>query len=213
MATKAKTVITALDEAVPLQHPIKLSEAMRYSLLSQGKRVCPILCIASCELVGGEESSVIPMACGVEMIKTVSLIQDDLPCMDNDETRRGRPTNHKVFGEATAILAGDSLLSLAYQHKAAKTTNISPERVLQAITELGSASGLKGLSGGQFLDLNSEGKMVSLSDLEYIHTHKTAKFMEASACLWGNNRRRECQRGREVEEVREVCGVDVSSGG
>ncbi|KAF7831093.1 geranylgeranyl pyrophosphate synthase 7, chloroplastic-like [Senna tora] len=184
IATKAKRVITALDEAVPLHHPMRLTEAMRYSLF-QGKRVCPILCIASCELVGGEECLAVPMACAVEMIKTVSIIQDDLPCMDNGEIRHGKPPAHKVFGEDTAILAGDSLITLAFQHIAAKTTNVSPNRVLQAIAELGAASGSRGLSGGQFMDLNSEGKMVSLGELEYIHTHKTAKLVEASVVCGG----------------------------
>ncbi|XP_028769872.1 geranylgeranyl pyrophosphate synthase, chloroplastic/chromoplastic-like [Neltuma alba] len=110
------------------------------------------------------------------------MIQDDLPCMDNDEIRRGMPANHKVFGEDTSILCGDSLICLAFQHIADKTTaEVPPRRVLQAISELGSAAGSKGLSGGQFLDLNSEGKMVTLSELEYIHTHKTAKLVEATA--------------------------------
>lgn len=185
MATKLKRVTKALDEAVPLHHPMKLSEAMRYSLFPGGKRVCPILCLASCEAVGGEDSLAIPMACALEMIVNVSLIQDDLPCMDNEEIRRGKPTTHKVFGEAAAILAGDSLISLAYQLIAANTKCVSPKRVLQAIAELGAASGSKGISGGQFLDLESEGKTVSLSELEYIHTHKTGKLVEASTVCGG----------------------------
>ncbi|XP_042970279.1 geranylgeranyl pyrophosphate synthase, chloroplastic/chromoplastic-like [Carya illinoinensis] len=181
MATKAKNVNKALGEAVPLQHPLKIHEAMRYSLLAGGKRVRPILCIASCELVGGDESLAMPIACAAEMIHTMSLIHDDLPCMDNDGLRRGKPTNHKVFGEETAVLAGDALLSLAFQHVAAKTTKVSPDRVIQAIAELGSAVGSEGLVGGQLMDLCSEGTEVSLSELEYIHVHKTAKLLEASA--------------------------------
>lgn len=222
MAAKAKRVNKALDEAVPLHHPTKLTEAMRYSLLSEGKRVCPVLCIASCELVGGEESSAMPVACAIEMIKTVSLIQDDLPCMDDDETRRGMPANHKVFGEDTAILCGDSLICLAFQHIADKTTNVSPRRMLQAISELGSASGSKGLSGGQFLDLNSEGKMVTLSELEYIHTHKTAKLVEASAvcgAIMGGGSENEVERLRKYgrfiglmyQVVDDILGVTKSS--
>ncbi|XP_059623085.1 geranylgeranyl pyrophosphate synthase 7, chloroplastic-like [Cornus florida] len=179
MTTKAKRVNRALDESVPLQEPVKIHEAMRYSLLAGGKRVRPILCMASCELVGGDESLAIPMACAVEMIHTMSLIHDDLPCMDNDDLRRGKPTNHKVFGEETAVLAGDALLSLAFEHIAARTV-VSPDRVVQAIAELGSAVGSEGLVAGQIVDLCSEGKLVNLSDLEYIHVHKTSKLLEAS---------------------------------
>ena len=181
MALKTKTVNKALEEAVPLQHPLKIHEAMRYSLLAGGKRVRPILCIASCELVGGDESLTLPISCAVEMIHTMSLIHDDLPCMDNDDLRRGKPTNHKAFGEETAVLAGDALLSLAFQHIAAKTAKVSSDRVIQAIAELGSAVGSEGLVAGQVVDLCCEGKQVSLSELEYIHVHKTAKLLEASA--------------------------------
>lgn len=164
----------SLEEAVPLQHPLKIHEAMRYSLLAGGKRVRPILCIASCELVGGDESLTLPISCAIEMIHTTSLIHDD-------ELRRGKPTNHKAFGEETAVLAGDALLSLAFQHIAAKTAKVSSDRVIQAIAELGSAVGSEGLVAGQVVDLCCEGKQVSLSDLEYIHVHKTAKLLEASA--------------------------------
>ncbi|KAM1017725.1 hypothetical protein ACFX2I_047133 [Malus domestica] len=181
MSTKAKMVDKALNEAVPLQYPKKIHRAMRYSLLAGGKRVRPVLCLASCELVGGDESLAIPAACAVEMIHTMSLIHDDLPCMDNDDLRRGKPTSHKAFGEETAVLAGDALLSLAFEHVAAKTTKVvSPERVVRAITELGSAVGSLGLVAGQMVDIQSEGKEVTLRELEYIHVHKTAKLLEAS---------------------------------
>ncbi|XP_068334463.1 geranylgeranyl pyrophosphate synthase 7, chloroplastic-like [Pyrus communis] len=181
MSTKANMVDKALNEAVPVQYPKKIHRAMRYSLLAGGKRVRPVLCLASCELVGGDESLAIPAACAVEMIHTMSLIHDDLPCMDNDDLRRGKPTNHKAFGEETAVLAGDALLSLAFEHIAAKTTKVvSPERVVRAITELGSAVGSLGLVAGQMVDIQSEGKEVTLRELEYIHVHKTAKLLEAS---------------------------------
>ncbi|OMO55488.1 Polyprenyl synthetase [Corchorus capsularis] len=160
LVMKAKQVNKSLDEAVPLQHPVKIHEAMRYSLLAGGKRVRPILCIASCELVGGDESLAMPMACAVEMIHTASLIHDDLPCMDNDDLRRGMPTNHKAFGEDTAVLAGDALLCLAFEHIACKTRNVSPDRVVRAIAELSSAIGSQGLVAGQIMDLESEGKEV-----------------------------------------------------
>ncbi|KAH0745214.1 hypothetical protein KY285_006871 [Solanum tuberosum] len=191
MVMKAIKVNKALDEAIPMQEPIKVHEAMRYSLLAGGKRVRPILCMASCEVVGGDESLAIPAACAVEMIHTMSLIHDDLPCMDNDDLRRGKPTNHKVFGENTAVLAGDALLSLAFEHVATKTQNVTPQRVVQAIGELGSAVGSEGLVAGQIVDLASEGKQVSLTELEYIHHHKTAKLLEAAvvcgAIMGGGN--------------------------
>ncbi|KAL1566781.1 geranylgeranyl pyrophosphate synthase, chloroplastic-like [Salvia divinorum] len=180
MKSKAKKVNKALDDAVPLQNPLKIHEAMRYSLLAGGKRVRPVLCLASCELVGGKEEAAVPMACAMEMIHTMSLIHDDLPCMDDDDLRRGRPTSHKAFGEETAVLAGDALLSLAFEHVAAKTRNVDHERVLHAIAELGAAVGSEGLVAGQIVDLCSEGKKVSLDELEYIHVHKTSKLLEAA---------------------------------
>ncbi|XP_038707201.1 geranylgeranyl pyrophosphate synthase 7, chloroplastic-like [Tripterygium wilfordii] len=177
---KILRVNKALDEAIPLQHPIKIREAMRYALLGGGKRLRPILCIASCELVGGDEASAMPMACALEIIHTISLIHDDLPCMDNDDLRRGKPTTHKVFGEKVAMLAAAALFSFAFEHIAAKSTNVPPECVVRAIAELGSAIGSEGLVAGQFGDIESEGKDVTLKELEYIHVHKTAKLLEAS---------------------------------
>ncbi|KAJ8761243.1 hypothetical protein K2173_001299 [Erythroxylum novogranatense] len=180
MIRKGKQVNKALDESVPMQHPEKIHESMRYSLLAGGKRVRPILCVAACELVGGTEDLAMPTACAMEMIHTMSLIHDDLPCMDNDDLRRGKPTNHKVFGEETAVLAGDALLSLAFEHVAAKTMNVSPERLVQVLAEMGNSVGSQGLVAGQIVDIDSEGKKISLSDLEYIHIHKTARLLEAS---------------------------------
>ncbi|CAN4114793.1 unnamed protein product [Withania somnifera] len=188
---KANKVNIALDEAIPMQEPIRVHEAMRYSLLAGGKRIRPVLCMASCEVVGGDESLAIPAACAVEMIHTMSLIHDDLPCMDNDDLRRGKPTNHKVFGEHTAVLAGDALTTLAFKHVATNTQNATPQRVLQAIGELGLAAGSEGLVGGQIVDIASEGKQVTLTELEYIHHHKTGKLLEAAvvcgAIMGGGN--------------------------
>ncbi|KAI3924934.1 hypothetical protein MKW92_026731 [Papaver armeniacum] len=200
MIGKAKRVNQALDDSVPLKHPLIIHEAMRYSLLAGGKRVRPILAIASCELVGGNEEMALPIACAVEMIHTMSLIHDDLPCMDNDDLRRGKPTNHIVFGEATAVLAGDALLSLAFEHVATQLAKVaSADSVVRAIAELGAAVGSDGLVGGQIVDIKSEGRQVNLKDLEYIHVHKTAKLLEASvvcgAIIGGGNE-------MEVERLR-----------
>ncbi|KAK7307560.1 hypothetical protein VNO77_40745 [Canavalia gladiata] len=184
MLQKANTVNQALDAAIAIKDPEKIHEAMRYSLLAGGKRVRPVLCIAACELVGGSESTAIPAACAVEMIHTMSLIHDDLPCMDNDDLRRGKPTNHKVFGVDVALLAGDALLSLAFEHVAVATKEVSPGRVVRAIGELAKSIGAEGLAAGQVVDVHSEGlENVGLERLEFIHLHKTAALLEAAAVL------------------------------
>ncbi|KAL2642399.1 hypothetical protein R1flu_009986 [Riccia fluitans] len=181
MKEKAVAVNFALDLAVPLEYPEKLTEAMRYSLLAGGKRVRPALCIAACELVGGKEESVMPTACAMEMIHTMSLIHDDLPCMDNDDLRRGVPTNHKKYGEDTAILAGDALLAFSFEHVARDTRGVPAERVVRVIANLGKAVGAEGLVAGQIVDILSEGDpTVDLEKLEYIHLHKTAGLLESA---------------------------------
>lgn len=176
----ANKVNQALDEAVPLRHPVNIRQAMRYSLLAGGKRVRPILCLAACDLVGGNEIAAYPIACALEMIHTMSLIHDDLPCMDNDDLRRGKLTIHKAFDEETAILAGDALLTLAFELVATKSTSGTPDRVVRVISELGKAVGADGMVGGQIVDITSAGKKIGLSELEYIHVHKTGKLLEAS---------------------------------
>ncbi|BBN02158.1 geranylgeranyl diphosphate synthase, type II [Marchantia polymorpha subsp. ruderalis] len=181
MTGKAVDVNSALDSAVPLQYPEKITESMRYSLLAGGKRVRPALCIAACELVGGKQEAVMPTACAMEMIHTMSLIHDDLPCMDNDDLRRGVPTNHKKFGEDTAVLAGDALLSFAFEHIARDTRGVPAERIVRVIANLGKAVGAEGLVGGQVVDIMSEGDpTVGLDTLEYIHLHKTAGLLESA---------------------------------
>lgn len=186
MVEKAETVNRALDEAVPLRDPLRIHEAMRYSLLAGGKRVRPVLCLSACELVGGSEAAAMPAACAVEMIHTMSLIHDDLPCMDNDDLRRGKPTNHKVFGEDVAVLAGDALLSFSFEHVAVATAaaGVSAPRILRAIGELARSIGSEGLVAGQVVDIDSEGaENVGLERLEFIHVHKTAALLEASVVL------------------------------
>ncbi|KAG0465804.1 hypothetical protein HPP92_019968 [Vanilla planifolia] len=188
MLGKVELVNRALDLAVPLSHPNCLHEAMRYSLLSGGKRVCPIVCIAACELVGGDETRSMPPACALEMIHTMSLMHDDLPCMDNDDLRRGIPTCHRVYGESVAILAGDCLLSLAFRHLtdlANYPSPIDPVIVLRAVAELGRCIGPEGVVAGQVVDMDSTNlnEPISIDRLEYIHLHKTAALLEASAVI------------------------------
>ncbi|POO02598.1 Polyprenyl synthetase [Trema orientale] len=184
MVQKANSVNQALDAAVSIREPQMIHEAMRYSLLAGGKRVRPMLCISACELVGGDESVAMPAACAVEMIHTMSLIHDDLPCMDNDDLRRGKPTNHKVFGEDVAVLAGDALLAYAFEHVAVSTVGVPAARIVRAIGELAKSIGSEGLVAGQVVDIDSEGLAnVGLEQLEFIHLHKTAALLEASVVL------------------------------
>jgi geranylgeranyl diphosphate synthase, type II len=180
LVEQKKAIEVALDSALPVIYPEKIYEAMRYSLLAGGKRLRPILCLAGCEIAGGTSHMAMPTACALEMIHTMSLIHDDLPAMDNDDYRRGKLTNHKVYGEDIAILAGDGLLSYAFELIATKTENVPPLQVLQTIAHLARASGAPGLVGGQVLDLESEGlKDVSIETLTYIHAHKTGALLEA----------------------------------
>ncbi|WOH11778.1 hypothetical protein DCAR_0831270 [Daucus carota subsp. sativus] len=200
MLEKSNKVNKALDAAVSLQDPIKIQESMRYSLLAGGKRIRPILSIAACELFGGHESTAMPVACAAEMIHTMSLMHDDLPCMDNDDLRRGKPTNHKVYGENVAVLAGDAMLALAFHHIATETKGVSSDQVVRVIVELAKAIGAEGLIAGQIVDECSEGNSnLGLKNLEFIHRSKTAALLEGSvvmgAILGGGN-------DEQVEKVR-----------
>ena len=168
-----------LERFVPVLYPVRLYESMRYSLLAGGKRLRPVLCLAACELAGGTTDMAMPTACALEMIHTMSLIHDDLPSMDNDDYRRGLPTNHKVYGEAMAILAGDALLAYAFQ-VIAETEAVPAQRVLEVVRRLGLAASAAGLVGGQVVDIESEGKQISLETLQYIHEHKTGALLEIS---------------------------------
>jgi geranylgeranyl diphosphate synthase, type II len=178
---KQQIVEDALEKSLPIAQPEKIYQAMRYSLLAGGKRLRPILCLASCELIGGDLAIALPTACALEMIHTMSLIHDDLPAMDNDDYRRGKLTNHKVYGENIAILAGDGLLAYAFEYVGLETKNVPAQRVLEVITRLGRTVGGTGLVGGQVLDLESEGKPdITTEALTEIHTRKTGALLETS---------------------------------
>jgi geranylgeranyl diphosphate synthase type II len=180
LKTKQTIVEQALDRSIDVVYPQTIYESMRYSLLAGGKRLRPILCLASCELMGGTTEMALPTACALEMIHTMSLIHDDLPSMDNDDYRRGKLTNHKVYGEDIAILAGDALLAYAFEYIARESTNVPPTNVLKVIAHLAHASGAGGLVGGQVVDLESEGKTdTTIDTLQYIHTHKTGALLES----------------------------------
>ncbi len=174
-------VEAALDQSLPITRPEKIYEAMRYSLLAGGKRLRPILCLTTCELMGGTREMSLPTACALEMIHTMSLIHDDLPAMDNDDYRRGKLTNHKVYGEDIAILAGDALLSYAFEYVATQTRNVEFPNLIDVIARLGRTVGAAGLVGGQVLDLESEGQSdVTVDTLKFIHIHKTGALLETS---------------------------------
>lgn len=178
---KQKNIVeTSLAKCLQVTKPEKIYEAMNYSLLAGGKRIRPILCLATCELLGGSQEIAMPTACALEMIHTMSLIHDDLPAMDNDDYRRGKLTNHKVYGEDIAILAGDGLLAYAFEYVAINTQNVPPARIVQVIAHLGKAVGAAGLVGGQVMDLDAEGNPdIDAETLSFIHTHKTGALLEA----------------------------------
>ena len=157
-------------------------EAMNYTLFSGGKRIRPILCIAGAEAVEGNADNVLPVACALELIHSYSLIHDDLPAMDNDDFRRGEPTNHKVFGEAMALLAGDGLLTMAFNIMArfGVEKDIGKAELLRVIDMIAYASGCQGMVGGQAVDISYEGKDPNTHVVEYIHTHKTAALIASS---------------------------------
>ena len=180
LAKARERVESALDSALGPEEPAQLREAMRYSLLAGGKRLRPILCLAACELTGEDSNKAMSTAIAIEMIHTMSLIHDDLRAMDNDDLRRGRPTNHKVFGDAIAILAGDALLTRAFEMVSLRSPNVPVERLLKVIAELSLVAGAPGLVGGQVEDLECEGKDVDLDTLEFIHVHKTGALLKAS---------------------------------
>ena len=158
-------------------------EAMRYSVFAGGKRLRPILMLSFCEMCGGDVSEVIPFACAMEMIHTYSLIHDDLPAMDNDDLRRGMPTSHIKFGEATAILAGDALLNHAFE-VVSEYSGSEPQKAIKAINMLAMSSGTEGMIGGQVVDIESEGKQITLDELRYLHLGKTGAIIR-SACTIG----------------------------
>ena len=186
LATRTETVNRALDRFLPsaTTRPATIHKAMRYSLFAGGKRMRPALCLAAAQACGGKEADALPLACAVECIHTYSLIHDDLPAMDNDDFRRGKPTNHKVFGEGIAVLAGDALLTQAFEIAAqARGWPRYPHRDL--ILEIARAAGSLQLVAGQVADLEGEGKKTSAAQLKYIHERKTSALLCCSVRLGG----------------------------
>jgi geranylgeranyl diphosphate synthase type II len=180
MKERTDAVDAALERVLPAEtlRPETLHKAMRYSVFAGGKRLRPVLVIAGAEAVGGTASQVMPTACAMELIHTYSLVHDDLPAMDNDDFRRGAPTNHKVFGEAMAILAGDALLTLAFRLVA---DNAGESRALRdVVLDIADAAGHGGMVAGQVADLEAEGRRVGAEVVDYIHAHKTGALIRTS---------------------------------
>jgi geranylgeranyl diphosphate synthase type II len=186
LASKQETINFKLNEILDsFSDGGRIFESMGYSLNAGGKRIRPILSIAAAEAVGGNESMVLYIACAIEMIHTYSLIHDDLPAMDNDDLRRGKPTSHIQFDEATAILTGDALLTLAFEMLSSLeiSKNNTPATCLEIIQLLAKAAGCQGMIEGQMRDILSEGKDLAFRELESIHRLKTGALIEASVCV------------------------------
>nr|QIQ55971.1 geranyl-diphosphate synthase small subunit type II [Nepeta rtanjensis] len=172
-----------LDEAIPVKYPEQIYEAMRYSVLAKGaKRAPPVMCVAACEIFGGNRLAAFPTACALEMVHAASLIHDDLPCMDDDPSRRGQPTNHTMFGVDMAILAGDALFPLGFRHIVSHTpTDLVPEtRLLRVIAEIARAVGSTGMAAGQFLDLEGGPNAV-----DFVQEKKFGEMGQCSAVCGG----------------------------
>ena len=168
---------TIKDYFGELSYPKIISEGMSYSVLNGGKRLRPVLLLMTLELLDVEQKLGLPSAVAIELIHSYSLVHDDLPALDNDDYRRGVLTTHKKFGEAEAILIGDSLLTYAFYILGAKNGDLSPEKSIKIVEKLSKASGIQGMIGGQMVDIESEGKEIDLPTLQYIHTHKTGMMI------------------------------------
>lgn len=184
LVSRQKLIERALDRYLPKANtkPVTLHRAMRYSLFAGGKRLRPILCLAAAEACGGKIANAVPLACALECIHTYSLVHDDLPSMDNDDFRRGRPTCHKIFGDGIAILAGDALLTIAFEivSNAKPTSRYDTSSLLR---EIAVAAGSQKLIAGQVADLEAEGQNVKRDRLQFIHENKTAAILKSSVRL------------------------------
>jgi len=179
-AKKIDLINKGLTDYLNIAYPKSICEAMRYSIFPGGKRIRPVILLAVCEALGGSDESALPFACALEMIHTYSLIHDDLPAMDNDDMRRGRPTNHIVYGEATAILAGDALLNLAYEIMAEHCMQNNVSHFLKAMSKIAKNAGIKGMIGGQVMDIALENTAATAAQIEYVYEYKTSKLFTAA---------------------------------
>lgn len=175
-----KLVDENLDKFLPVEYPEDLFKSMRYTVLLEGKRLRPVLCLELCRCLGGKIEDALPTACAIEMLHSQTLIHDDLPCMDNDDFRRGKPSNHKVFGEATAVLAGDALISYAAQVILRNSKNLPYETLFAVLDDFCTAAGARGVIAGQVVDIEAEGhpEKHCAEKLNFIHEHKTGDLFK-----------------------------------
>jgi geranylgeranyl diphosphate synthase type II len=208
LQSRQKTIDRALDRFLPKENapPPTIHKAMRYSLFAGGKRLRPILCLAAAEGCNGKVAEALPLACAMECIHTYSLVHDDLPSMDNDDFRRGRATCHKVFGDGIAVLAGDALLTGAFEI----ATRAKPTRrysMSEMFREISTAAGSRKLIAGQVADLEAEGKRVSRSELRYIHENKTAAMITTSVRLGAMSANAEAKKLRAITKFGYALGL------
>jgi geranylgeranyl diphosphate synthase type II len=208
LAARQKEVDRALDRFLPKAstRPATIHKAMRYSLFAGGKRLRPILCLAATEACGGKIAAALPLACGVECIHTYSLIHDDLPSMDNDDFRRGRPTCHKIFGDGIAVLAGDALLTIAFEIVSrAKPTSRYTMSIL--LREIAIAAGSQKLVAGQVADLEAEGHKTDRAQLRYIHENKTAAILTTTVRLGAMSANADAKKLRAITKYGRALGL------
>ena len=199
-----------LDEFMPIEYPEDIFKAMKYTVTLPGKRLRPVMCLESCRVFGGNYEDAIPTACAIEMLHAQTLIHDDLPCMDNDDFRRGKPTNHKVFGEANAVLAGDALLTFAPQIIVKNSKNLGSEKLIKILEEYFQAGGAYGVIAGQVVDIESEKGNVQGGKgetLEYIHTHKTADLFKLALRTGAIIANATDEQINEITEFGQILGV------
>jgi geranylgeranyl diphosphate synthase, type II len=208
LATRQQLVDRALDRCLPKANrkPATLHRAMRYSLFAGGKRLRPILCVAAAEACRGKIDDALPLACAIECIHTYSLVHDDLPSMDNDDFRRGRPTCHKVFGEGIAVLAGDALLTIAFEivSRAKPRSRYDMSTLLR---EVAVAAGSQKLIAGQVADLEAEGRKVKRRELQFIHENKTAAILQSSVRLGAMSANADARRLAAITQFGQRLGL------
>ena len=198
-----------LDEYMPVEYPENIFKSMKYTVTLPGKRLRPVMCLEACRMFGGDFEDAIPTACAIEMLHAQTLIHDDLPCMDNDDFRRGKPTNHKVFGEAIATLAGDALLTFAPQIILTHSKNLGADKLIKIMNEYFHAAGAYGVIAGQVVDIESEHSTPEnpQKTLDYIHTHKTADLFKLALRTGAIIADATDEQLKEITELGQCLGV------
>lgn len=204
-----KLVDENLEKFLTVETPEDLFKSMRYTVLLEGKRLRPVLCLEVCRCLGGKLEDALPTACAIEMLHAQTLIHDDLPCMDNDDFRRGKPSNHRVFGEATAVLAGDALISFAPQVILRNSKNLPADVLLQVLDDFFTAAGARGVIAGQVVDIESEGhpETHSAEKLDFIHDHKTGDLFSLAIVSGARIAGADCEKIAEMREFAHNFGL------